>query len=403
MISEGDSDRQGAGGPRVFALVLVIGIVGGCYTAPVPPPPPNFLLVTVDTLRADVLGSYGHRAGASPNIDRLAAQGTRFDRAYTVTPLTIPAHSSLFTGLYPPRHGVRDNGDAFLGPEAYTLAERLKQHGYATGAAVGAEVTSHHWGFAQGFDTYRDELGATAGGNRWAVERPANTVVDDALAILDERSTQGPWMQWVHVFDVHHPYTPPEPHLSQMSGRAYLGEVAWTDAQLGRLFDAVLARPDADRTWIVVLADHGEGLGAHGENTHGVLLYDPTTRIPLIVRPPGGHASLVVDTPTSIVDIVPTLMALAGVKSDESLDGMDLSGQMRGEPAPERSIYIESRYAHHHYGWAPLSALVNPQHKLIHGGRDHLFAATDLGEANDLSGDPARLGQIRGDLDALSA
>jgi arylsulfatase A-like enzyme/Flp pilus assembly protein TadD len=353
-------------------------------------PPPNFLIVTLDTLRADVLGAYGHEAGASPHLDRLAAESVRFDRAYTVTPLTIPAHSSLWTGQYPPRHGVRDNGDFFLRDDATTLAERLRAAGWSTGAAVGAEVTSHHWGFAQGFDRFMDDLGTTAGGSRWEVERPGNLVVDDLLGWLDHQGTDGPWMAWAHLFDVHDPYQPPEPYRTTFVGRPYLGEVAWTDAQVGRLVDQVLDREDAGRTWILVLSDHGEGLGAHGEGQHGVLLYDPTTRIPLLVRPPGGGAGLVDPDPASLVDVMPTVLALAGLPA-ANVDGRDLGPRLRGARDPGREVYLESLYARHHYGWAPMYARVDGEAKLIRGGHDRLFLKEDRGERLDVARRPELL------------
>ena len=175
-------------------------------------PPDNILIITLDTTRADRLGCYGHPAGATPNLDALAERGARFDRAYTVTPLTIPAHSSLMTGLLPPRHGVRDNGDYFLSETADTLAERLSAGGYRTMASVGAEVTSHHWGFAQGFSAYFDDLDRGSTDNRWRVERPGREVVDDALGWLADQDSAAPWFAWVHLFDAHHPYTPPAEH-----------------------------------------------------------------------------------------------------------------------------------------------------------------------------------------------
>ncbi len=377
--------------PSTLALLVLLS---ACAGAPAPGPEAprraNVLVVTLDTTRADRLAPYGGPPGATPTITRLAAEGTHFTRAYTVTPLTIPAHSSLHTGLLPPRHGVRDNGDFFLAEGAVTLAERLHDAGYATMASVGAEVTSRHWGFAQGFDAYFDDMGvARKDRNRWAIERRADAVVDDAMGWIVAQPAGGPWFGWVHLFDAHHPYEAPEPFASQHAERPYLAEIAWTDSQLGRLVDLLDQRGELDHTWIVVLADHGEGLGAHGEGLHGALLYDTTTRIPLVVRPPGGRAEVKsVGFPVSIVDIVPTVLAAVGQPVPDGLDGMDLTPWLSGaapEPRTDRAVYVESLYAWRHYGWAPQRAVVDPVFKLVDGPRPELYGADDPDETSDLS------------------
>jgi choline-sulfatase len=378
---------------------------------------PNVLLITLDTTRSDALGSYGATTGATPHLDRMAAEGVRFDRAYTVTPLTIPAHSSIHTGLYPPRHGVRDNGDFFLGDDATTVAERLSSAGYATMASVGAEVTSHHWGFAQGFDTFFDEMGPAAagdeGGNRWRVERAGEKVVDDAIRWLDTNGKgDKPWFAWVHMFDVHHPYEPPEPYATMFEGRPYVGEVATVDAQFGRLRKWLAENEQLDDTWIYVVADHGEGMGSHGETLHGVLLYDATTHIPFLVRPPkapveagalagGGR---VVSTPVSLVDLAPTILGAVGLPAPAGLDGMDLGPGLTGElpGGAARAVYAESQYAWHHYGWAPQKVLVTNDHKLLESTTPELYARADVREKNDLAGaEPALLTTIRDRLSGM--
>ena len=344
----------------------------------------------MDTTRADALGCYGQALPTTPNLDALAAEGARFDRAYTVTPLTIPAHSSIMTGLWPPRHGVRDNGDFFLGDDATTLAERLQTRGYATMASVGAEVTSHHWGFAQGFDPFFDDMGAAAPGqDRWKVERTGDHVVDDALGWLTTMPKERPWFGWVHLFDAHHPYTPPPDRRAAFPGRPYLAEVSFVDAQIGRLVEAVKARGEYDHTWIVVVADHGEGLGDHGEAMHGVLLYDATTRVPMIIHAPGARGA-VVSTPVSLVDLAPTILAAAGVTA-EGLDGQDLGPLLRGGGDPARVVYAESLYAFHHYGWSPQRALVTDTHKLIDSTTPELYARADTTEADNLAPQDATL------------
>ncbi len=380
----------------------VLLLLAGCA----PAPRPNVLLVTLDTTRADALGAYGATTGATPTLDRIATEGVRFDRAYTVTPLTIPAHSSVHTGLYPPRHGVRDNGDFFLGDDATTLAERLKAAGYGTMASVGAEVTSHHWGFAQGFDAYFDDMGpADAKGNRWRVERRGDAVVDDALGWLEANGKgEAPWFAWVHMFDAHHPYVPPEPYATTFEGKPYAGEVAYVDAQVARLRSWLETAGQLDRTWIFIVADHGEGLGSHGENLHGVLLYDATTHIPFLVRPPTGGGGRVAGAPVSLVDLTPTILGVTGLPPAEGLDGQDLRPLLAGEAVPARAVYAESRYAWHHYGWAPLAALVTDDHKLIDSTTPELYARSDTRERADLvPTEPALAAELGGRLDGMVA
>ncbi|MFH1467431.1 MAG: sulfatase-like hydrolase/transferase [Pseudomonadota bacterium] len=399
--------------PRA-ALLLALGLAA-CDQPPSEGPAPlpqverpNILLFTLDTVRADALGTYGKKGRGTPNLDSLAEHGVRFERAYTVTPLTIPAHSSLFTGLLPPRHGVQDNGDFFLAEGATTLAELLRDAGYDTMAAVGAEVTSHHWGFAQGFDDYFDDMGAVRGEekNRWRVERPADQVAADAGAWLERhQDAERPWFAWVHMFDAHAPYEPPPPFDALFEGRPYLGEVCWVDLQVGLMLRRLNERGALDRTWVFVMGDHGEGLGDHGEAMHGVLLYDATTRIPLLVRPPGGRAGgLAVGEPVSLVDVMPTVLSVAGIAGPTDLDGRDLAPLMAGETGPEqaRDIYMESLYAFRHYGWAPQRALVKDGFKLIDSTTPELYR---LGlEEEDLVGSMGeRRDAMRGRVQELVA
>ena len=370
---------------------------------------PNILLVTLDTLRADVLGCYGNRNHPTPTLDRLASQGTRFSRAYTVAPLTIPAHSSVFTGLLPPRHGVRDNGDFFLDEGAVTLAELLRDAGYSTAASVGAEVTSHHWGFDQGFDVYFDDMGQPdpRDPNRWHVQRRGDAVAADAGEWLAGTDADQPWFAWVHLFDPHAPYDAPEPYATDFAGRPYLAEVAYTDAQVESLLNHLGGLDALDDTWVLVVGDHGEGLGSHGESMHGVLLYDATTRVPFIVRPPGGASEpRVIDAPTSQVDIMPTLLAAAGVAAPEGLDGVNLLSWL--EPSAtvpgDRRVYVESLYAYRHYGWSELRALVGPDHKYIDSTTPELYGRADAGEARNLAEDEkAILESMGAELDAWTA
>lgn len=351
--------------------------------APAPVAPPNVLLVTLDTTRRDAIGVYSG-SDATPNIDRIANEGYRFDRAYTVTPLTIPAHSSIHTGMYPPRHGVQDNGDFYLGEGATTIAERLSSSGYRTMASVGAEVTSHHWGFQQGFSAYFDDMGPRdPEGNRWRVERPGNVVVDEALGWLEANKEQ-PWFAWVHMFDAHNPYAPPPPWDAIYADRPYTGEVAFLDSQVQRLRDWMEKSGELENTWIFIVADHGEGLGSHGESLHGVLLYDATTHIPFLIRPPDGRSGAV-SAPVSLVDLAPTIVGVTGAPPLEGIDGLDLRPFMAGQVPEDRAVYAESLYAWHHYAWAPQNALVTRTHKLIDSTTPELYAADDERERLNLA------------------
>lgn len=329
-------------------------LAAGCR-APPPAPAPRtpVVLITLDTTRADHLGAYGHTLARTPHLDALAARGLRFERAFTPVPLTIPAHTSLFTGLWPPRHGVRDNGDHHLSSEATTLAERLQAQGWRTHAAVGAFVTQSRWGFGQGFDGYDEDLGVSSDRLSWVVERPADAVVDDALAALGA----GVDFLWVHLFDAHSPYQPPEPFHSQHPGRPYDGELAWLDHQLGRLLEAV-----PEHAIVVVAGDHGEALG-EGEPEHGLLVGEATTRVPLLLVAPG-VAPGVVQRPVSLVDITPTLLRLTGLPVPAGLDGQDL---VLGGERP--GVYSETRYGAYHFGFSPLEALRGPEGEVVRGAR----------------------------------
>jgi len=332
---------------------------GSAPTAPTPRARPSVLLITLDTTRADRLGPYGHPLAETPAYDALAAAGTLFARAYSVCPLTIPAHSSLFTGRYPPSHGVRDNGDFVLGPEAVTLAERFRDAGYRTAAFTAAFPTQSRWGFDQGFDTYHDPLERLPTQLDWRDERPADAVVDDALETL--AGVEGPVFAWVHLFDAHWPYEPPEPFKSRHAGRPYDGEIAFAADQVGRLMAAWdAAYPDSV---VLVTADHGEGLGDGGEQTHGFLLHDGTLRIPMLLRGPGVPAGQRIPAPVSQVDVAPTLLELAGLAVHEGVEGQSLVGKLGS-----RQLYSEALTGQFNLGLAPLHALTGDVGRYTRGG-----------------------------------
>jgi arylsulfatase A-like enzyme/Tfp pilus assembly protein PilF len=361
--------------------------------------PRNVLVITLDTLRADHLGSYGYAAAQTPRLDALARSGLRFAQATTVVPLTLPAHSSLFTGAFPAWHGVRDNGGFYLGDDQVTLAEVLRDRGFRTGGFVSAFVLDRRWGIAQGFERFFDEFDLDAFGDAPGmdtIQRPGAQTVDQALAWLAADREQ-PFFAWVHLYDPHAPYQAPEPLRSRfpatMAG-AYDAEIAATDAQVGRLLDALAAEGRLDDTLVVALADHGEMLGEHEEQAHGFFVYDAAVHIPLIVAGPGVPARAVAEQ-VRIVDVMPTVLDLLGVPAPQGVQGVSLRPLARGERLGlvARS---ESWYPRYHYGWSELSSIQDGRFKYIRAPRAELYdLSADPREANDLSRqDPQRLAAL---------
>ena len=310
----------------------------------------NVLLVTLDTTRPDYLGCYGNEQAETPTIDGLAARGVRFDDAVTSVPVTLPAHATILTGHYPPAIGVRDNGSYQLAEEHQTLAEILKDNGYDTAAFVASFVLDERFGLNQGFDFYEFKAGADdrpAPLGRMAIEheRRADVVSDSAQAWLDSRRTAGdsaPFFMWVHYYDPHAPYAAPLGSAERFRGRAYEAEIAFVDLHLKRLLAVFDAQALRERTLIVLVSDHGEGLGEHGEALHGVLIYESTVHVALILSCPtlfdGPYR--VDDRVVATVDILPTVLDLLGLPAVTSVDGQSL---LTVESSPERAVYIETQ------------------------------------------------------------
>lgn len=360
-----------------------------CGVEPAPAPRPNVVVISLDTTRADRIGAYGYDRATTPTIDALAAAGRRYARAYSPLPLTIPAHASLFTGLYPPHHHVRKNGDRPLGPDVTTLAELLRDNGWHTGAATAAFVTTRRWGFDQGFEVYQDHV--PQGDDVWHAERPGSAVVDDALAWKRRTQALGPLFLWVHLYDAHYPYRPVEPYASRHEGEPYDGEIAMLDAQVGRLVDAFAGQP----TVFVIVGDHGEALGEHGESTHGMFVYEATQRVPLVISGPG-VAPAVVDEPVSLVDVLPTILDIVGVSIPPDLDGRPVPS---GAPRP---VYAETYQNRDRFGIAPHLGVVDGPLSLIATPKPELYdVVADPHQANDLASarpaDVARLQQALAD------
>ena len=385
---------------------MVLLLLAGCgrAVAPAPIQKPNVLLITIDTLRADRVGR-----GLTPAIDGLAARGVRFTAARSTAPLTLPSHTSIMTGTPPPENGVRVNG-VTLGTRP-TLARAFHDGGYRTGAFVGAYVLDRRFGLSGGFDTYDDRVQRDpSGAARLEAERRGDIVVDAALQWLAGRGGDA-FFAWVHLYDPHAPYNPPQEFLARAGGDAYNGEVAFADAQVGRLLEWLRTSGQAERTIVAVTGDHGEGLGDHGELTHGMLAYDSTLRVPLVLSlPPNGGSSDIpgygsrgsrlppprgalrrtaaalaeagqtdgtVDVPVSLADLAGTLLHAAGLAVP--------AGMREGPLGGSREAYAETEYPRT-AGWHDLSALAFDQWKLVLSSDAELYDVTaDPGEARNLA------------------
>ncbi len=393
---------------RRSVLVFLSGLflwIGGAAAFPGPRPDagakaaPNLLLITIDTLRADRVSSYGGRL-ATPAIDRLAAKGIVFRRAFAQATTTLPTHTNMLLGVDPLRHGVHDNNNFTVGKDFLTLAEHLKAAGYATAAFVGGFPLDSRFGLNRGFDVY-DETYGTAGPaqqTRW--ERKAEAVVSTSLKWLEGRTS--PWFAWVHCYDPHEPYEPPEPFLSQYKGRLYDGEVAYVDFALKKLLDAVESQGWGGNTVIVLTGDHGESLGQHGEETHGFVAYNTTLWVPLIVCAPGLKPGAVGEQVTH-TDIFPTVCDLLGLRVPPRLQGLSLLPAVKGRKLAERAIYFESMYPHFSRGWAPLYGYMQDSQKFIESPVPELYdlekdfdETTNLAAGQDLKGRRAELARIMG-------
>jgi arylsulfatase A-like enzyme/Tfp pilus assembly protein PilF len=334
--------------------------------------PAHVLLVTIDTLRADRLGSYGWADARTPVLDALARRGVRFARAYASAPITLTSHATILTGRYPPGHGGRHNGVA-MRAEPPVLAARLKEAGFHTAAFVSAFPLDRRFGLARGFDVYDDELPRAADG-RPANERPGSLTIDRALAWLRSRPAPARLFVWVHLFEPHAPYGTPAAGGASASQR-YDGEIATADREIGRLLDAW---PALDRTLVVATADHGEAFGEHGETGHSIFVYDATLHVPLIVAGPGAIPGAVIDAPVTLADLAPTIAGWLGVPALDP-DGIDVRPLLDGVPPASRALYAESFAPLLDFGWAPLRSLRRDGLKVIAAPRPELY---------DLAADP---------------
>jgi choline-sulfatase len=388
--------------------VLLALLAAGCSSrAPAPPTTQearHVVLVTIDTLRADRLGCYGSRTVETPRLDAIARDGAMAPRSTAGVPLTRPSHVSLFTGLYPAESGIRDNVSASLDPARVTLAQVLRGAGFHTAGFVSSIVLSAQSGLDRGFETYDDAFQAGEDDARFlnSIQKRGDETTAAAVGWL-EGHREGRLFLWVHLYDPHDPYEPPEPYASRYADRPYDGEVAWTDELVGRLDDALVRLGLRDDTLLVVTSDHGEGLGEHGEPTHGFFLYQSTLAVPLLFRGPGIAPGTRIPVTARTVDLFPTILDLAGVARPEGLTlaGRSLAGALRGRERPrEEAAYAESLLPLVHFGWSDLRMLREGRYKYIQAPRPELYdLEDDPGETRNLvASQEARAAALRGEL-----
>ncbi|MGA1840177.1 MAG: tetratricopeptide repeat protein [bacterium] len=338
----------------------------------------NLLLITIDTLRADHLGCYGYNKVKTPAIDSLAKEGVLFTRAFTPVPVTLPSHVSIMTGQYPIQHGIRNNGNFILGPDATTLAEVMKAQGYRTGACIGAFVLDSLFGLDQGFDFYDDSLpkeGAAA--ILLENERRAEAVTQAGLNWL-EKNKDAPFFLWLHYFDPHAIYLPPNPFKEEYKGNLYDGEIAYTDSCIDNLLQGMEKLELKERTIIILTSDHGEGLGEHGEPTHAIFIYDSTLQIPLIIRDPGGTLpSGKINAMVTTLDIFPTILDLLDLSSKEinlKFEGKSLMPLIiKKVDSLHSEILCESLYPELNFGWSRIEGVRTPEWKYVSAPRPELY------------------------------
>lgn len=371
--------------------LLLAGVAGasldGCAATA---RPTGVVVITLDTTRADRLSPYGFMNVSLPALERLAREGVVFDAATSVAPLTLPAHTSLFTGLFPPRHGVRDNADPPLAARFTTLAESLAARGFRTAGFVASIVLDPDRGLAQGFETYEGVPANPQSGQRR--QRPGNAVMDDTLDWIEGIGGR-PYFLWVHLYDPHRPYDPPEPFATTYAHNRYVGEIAFADSQVGRLIQGLERRQLLDRSVVVVAGDHGESLGERGERDHGIFIYENVLRVPLIIRAPGltpARAGEVV----RLTDVMPTILDLVDVPAPATdLDGVSLVPLMSGRSMTRDLEAFAESVQPERLGWSALGALRVGRFKVIDAPRPELY---------DLASDPFELTNIYADRRAVA-
>jgi len=390
--------------PAAILLLLFLlpaGSYAGQGQAKKSTPParlPNLLLITIDTLRPDHLHCYGYEQIQTANIDSLATDGIRFAQAFTPIPITLPSHAVMLTGTYPMMSGMHDFSGNILSPSQPTLATVLRARGYDTGAVIAAAVLDRRFGLNQGFDFYYDhfDFSRLAETNLDLMERSGNHVIDEALAWLAKPRSK-PFFLWVHLYDPHHPYKPPAPFNEKYKTNLYDGEIAFADSQLGRLLEYLKQHSLYNHTLVALAGDHGEGLGEHGEKTHGFFIYNSTLHVPLIIKPVLGTkvAEKVVPAQVSLVDLMPTLLGLLNAPIPAKVQGENLTGMLlRRDQSNGSSLYSETYLPRIHFNWSELRGLQVRNYHFISGPKPELY---------DTSKDPQELQNLYAEKQAVSA
>jgi arylsulfatase A-like enzyme/Tfp pilus assembly protein PilF len=371
----------------------------GRWIAPLKPSDLNVLFFTLDTTRADHIGCYGYPLIKTPNIDGLAAEGVLFQNATAQCPLTLPSHSSMFTGSYPFFHGVRDNGGFYLEEDRVTLAEVLRQAGWATSAFIGAFVLDSRWGISQGFDYYYDnfDFAKYKKISLDSVQREGGEVIKAFFEWFDQNAPQK-FFSWIHLYDPHTPYEPPEPYKALYEGQEYGlydGEIAYADSLVGRVLESLREKGVLEKTVVVVVGDHGESLGEHHESSHGFFIYDATVSVPMIIRIPSAELKgKTVAAQVQNIDLMPTLCEILGLSVPRDVQGQSLLPLIAGRNAKlDKEAYSESYYPRYHYGWSELKSLRTLKYKFIQAPRPELY---------DLSLDPREKNNIFGRESSLA-
>jgi tetratricopeptide (TPR) repeat protein len=388
----------------VFAIVAIPLWTGTFWRRGSSPANGPVILISIDTLRADHLPAYGYTKVRTPNIDALAGEGVVFEHAWSHAPQTLPAHASILSGQLPFQTGVRDNIGFTVKPGQWMLQKALTARGWPTGGFVSAYVLRGATGIGQGFDTYDSEMPPSSGElSIGQVQRSGENTLAAAEKWLEGRERSMPFFLFFHIYEPHKPYTPPQRFASY---GPYDGEIAYADEIVGRLFDRLRAMELYDRSTILLLSDHGEGLGDHGEQEHGLFIYHETMRVPLIVKLPGRHAARRVSAPVQHIDIAPTILDLAGAPKDSPLTGRSLRPLLEETGTlPDTGIYGESLFARYHFGWSELYSLTDARYRLIRAPRDELFdQQNDAGEKTSIAGDRPQVRQaMRTAIDKLIA
>jgi len=372
--------------PILVSALLVFPALGA-PTRKAQTTPANLILITIDTVRADRLGCYGSGSARTPVMDSLARDSVVYQRAISQVPLTWPSHAVILTGTYPFQNGVRDFTGQPLAPQFRTVAQAFKEHGYATGAVISAFVLDRSWGLSRGFDSYDDAFSAEAFRQKdiGLVDRRATESVDRSIAWLSKNRGRK-FFFWLHLYDPHSPYDPPEPYKTEFRDRPYDGEIAYADHELGRLVSWLKRQGLYERTAIVLLSDHGESLGEHGEKEHGFFIYDSTIRIPLMVKPasaklkPGRVAE-----PVETTAVGPTLLRLANL-SDPIQKQFQSAPLPEQDRSPESGAYSETLYPYSSFGWSPLHGLETARYHFIDAPAPELYdVIADPAETNNLA------------------